>query len=679
MQPYYTCPMHPEVVRSEPDDCPMCGMRLELRGGRGEHAAEESELQSRFYIGLGFTFLIVGLAMFVPTLEARWIQFILCLPVVGWAGWPLWQKGLKSVQNRVLNMFSLITLGVFASFIYSIVALFNPALYVYFETASMITVLVLLGQVLELKAQAKTSRALEALFERGAKTARLWVEGQEQVTPIDTLQVGDLLRVKPGDKVPVDGLIIEGRSAVDESMVSGEALPVEKGVGDTVIGGTMNQTGSFLMRAEKVGQATLLARIAAHVAEAQASHAPIQSMADRVSAYFVPAVLFIALATFVVWGYWGPSLGFALSHSVAVLIIACPCALGLATPLSITIGLGQGAREGVLIKEAATLENLERVKTLFIDKTGTLTEGKPRVNHIVGNMTHQENEVLRLAASVESQSEHPLAAALVAEAEARQLPLSPLTHFVAYTGSGVTGILDHLTLKVGKAEWLEQEGVLGMASMRPLATEFQKQAETLLFVAQNNKAIGFITLSDPLKPTSLQAVEKLHSLGLKILMLTGDNEATARAVAQMAGLDGFHWGLTPESKRALISSLRPPKGLVAMAGDGINDAPALAAADIGIAMGNGTDVAMESASITLLKGDLGGIARAILLSRKVMRNIRQNLFFAFIYNALGIPLAAGLLYPFFGLWLNPMVAAAAMSLSSVSVILNSLRIIDRSK
>lgn len=672
--------MHPEVIQDVPGDCPLCGMSLEVRGGQvHDEDVEFRDMLRRFFVGLGFAIPVTLLAMWDHTEPSRWMQFFLSIPVVLWAGWPFFVKGAQSFQRASLNMFSLIALGVGAAFVYSVVALFKPDLHVYFETAAVIVVLVLLGQVLELKARAKTSHALEALLERGAKQARLWQNGEEREIDVGDVKVGDILRVKPGDKIAVDGVIIEGKSALDESMVTGEPLPVEKEVGALVIGGTINQSGSFLMQAQKVGRDTLLARILARVAQAQSSRAPIQRLADTLSAYFVPAVIAMAIATFLIWGLWGPSLGLALSNAVAVLIIACPCALGLATPLSITLGMGQGAKNGVLIRDAAVLEKLEKVKTLVLDKTGTITEGKPRVTHVVGNITHSENDVLLLAASLEAQSEHPLAGAIVEAAKKKGLALKSIRDFAATPGGGVEGKVDQQQALVGKGEWLEEKEIIGVASMKGLAEEFQNQAQTILYVALGKEAIGFLALSDPIKPSSLVAAEDLHRMGLNMILLTGDNEQAARMASERLHLAEYRWGISPEMKQTFINDLKNKKGLVAMAGDGVNDAPALASADVGIAMGTGTDVAMESAPVTLVKGDLRGIARAITLSRKVMRNIRQNLFFAFIYNALGIPIAAGILYPLFGLLLNPMVAAAAMSLSSVSVILNSLRLIDRSR
>lgn len=661
--------MHPQIIQDKPGDCPLCGMRLEARGSN-EEDPELKAMTQRFIVGCVFTVPVVLLAMGE---YSRWLQFALTLPVVLWAGWPFFVKGVMSVQNRSLNMFSLISLGVGAAFLYSCGALFYPGTFVYFETAAVITVLVLLGQVLELKARAKTSRAMEALLERGAKSARLVQNQEEKEIAISDVKVGDTLRVKPGDKVPVDGIILDGKSSLDESMVTGESMPVEKGENDPVIGGTINQAGSFLMRAEKVGKDTLLARIMEQVEKAQRSRAPIQRLADTVSSYFVPAVIAIAFFTFVVWFYLGyPTV--ALVNAVAVLIIACPCALGLATPLSITMGMGRGAKEGVIIRDASSLEKLEKIGTLVLDKTGTLTEGKPTIRHILGNFTHTEEAVLSLAASLEAKSEHPLAYAILKAAKQKGVPFKNVENFLSLPGKGVRGEVDGKLVLVGKGNWLEEQGILGVASMRSLSAEFEKQAESVLYVAEDTEAVGFIALSDPVKTTSRAAVQALHRLGLRIIVLSGDNEETTRAVTQEVGIDEYHSSVTPEFKQTFIEGLKGKKGLVAMAGDGVNDAPALAAADVGIAMGTGTDVAMESADVTLVKGDLQAIVRAIILSRDVMRNIRQNLFFAFIYNALGIPIAAGILYPFLGTFLSPMIAAAAMSLSSVSVILNSLRL-----
>jgi Cu+-exporting ATPase len=651
--------MHPQILQEEIGDCPICHMRLEpTHGGAPEDTSELTDMQRRFWLGLLLTLPIV----FVSN---PWIQALFAFPVVLWAGWPLLYKGALSFVSMSLNMFSLIGLGVSVAFGYSLVALFLPKAYVYFETAAVITVLVLLGQLLELQARARTSKAMAALVKRGAKVARLITPDKEVEVPIEKVQVGDILRVKPGDKIPVDGVVTEGFSAIDESMMTGESIPVEKKKGDAVIGGTINQQGSFLMKAQKVGASTLLARIIARVEEAIKSRAPIQSLADTLSSYFVPAVILISLLTFLAWAVLDPSL--ALVNAVAVLIIACPCALGLATPLSIKVGMGLGAEHGILIKNAAALEKFEKITELIVDKTGTLTEGKPRVTHVVGNMTHSEDNILAFAAALEIHSEHPLASAIVTAAQNKNLTLPKIENFSSTVGSGVSGG----DLLVGKAEWLESQNVFGVASMQGLASEYRKQAETVLFVAKNKEVIGFIALSDPLKPSSPAAAETLQAMGIKILLLTGDNEQTAKAVAKELSINDVHWGVSPEAKQAYVEKAKASKEIVAMAGDGVNDAPALAAADIGIAMGSGTDVALETADVALLKGDLRGIAQAIHLSHAMMNNIRQNLFFAFIYNILGITIATGLFYP---LLLNPMIAAGAMSLSSLCIVANALRL-----
>lgn len=694
----YTCPMHPQVQQKEPGFCPICGMALEPM--QVEIQIDESEYKDmlkRFWIGVVLAIPVILLAMshllphsdlWISSTFSQTLQFLFSTPLVFWAGSPFFVRAWHSLKNRSLNMFSLIALGVGVTYLYSAIAFLFPHFFpsafrypagevpVYFETAAVTVVLVLLGQVLELKARSHTSQAIRALLERAAKFARLMQGEQEVEVSIAQVQAGDVLRVRPGDKVPVDGRIIEGQSAVDESMVTGEPLPVEKHVQDEVTGGTINQTGSFLMRAEKVGSNTLLARIVQMVAEAQRSRAPIQSLVDQISAYFVPAVILIALLSFVVWTWIGPQPSFiyGLINAVAVLMIACPCALGLATPVSIMVGMGRGAELGVLIKNAEALEKLEKVKTVIVDKTGTLTEGKPKLTALVTSQEEEQNEILRLAAAVEQQSEHPLAAAIVEAARERNISIPPVKHFLSSTGKGVSGIVEGKEVLVGKESFLRDKQVQHLDAFQAKEQELQSQAKTVLFVAVDHQAVGLLAVSDPIKETALSAIEELHRLGQTIIILTGDNEHTAQAVAKELKIDDVQAGIAPQAKQQFVRHVQREKGLVAMAGDGINDAPALAAADVGIAMGTGSDVAIESADVTLVKGDMRGVARAMLLSRAMMRNIRQNLFFAFIYNVVGIPIAAGILYPFTGLLLNPMIAALAMSLSSVSVIANALRL-----
>jgi P-type Cu+ transporter len=676
----YTCPMHPEIVQDHPGNCPICGMALEPKNV--ETKADDSEYKNmrlRFWLGLAFSIPVFLLAMgsmistfdhFIPTNLSRWLQFILSSPVVLWAGWPFFERGWRSVINHHLNMFSLISLGVGVAYLYSLIAFFFPETFppsfllhgevpLYFESAAIITVLVLLGQVLELKARLQTSQSIKALLGRAAKSARVIVNAEEKEIPIDQVKVGDILRVRPGDKIPVDGKITEGTSNIDESMITGEPIPVQKEVGSAAIGGTINQTGSFLMQAEKVGSKTLLSRIVQMVAEAQRSRAPIQSLADKVAGYFVPAVVLVAVLTFIIWAWIGPqpSFVYGLVNAVAVLIIACPCALGLATPMSIMVGMGRGAEAGVLIKNAEALEKLEKVKTIVVDKTGTLTEGKPKLTQVISNEPGKENEILRLAAAVEQNSEHPLAASIVQGAKERSISLPKVENFQSITGGGVIGKVENHEVLVGKSNFLQERKINGVATLQQKAQELQKQAHTVMFVAIDGQAVGLFTVSDPIKSSTPHAIQQLHQLGQKIVMLSGDNEQTARSVAKKLNIDEVHAGVEPEYKQEFIQKAKGKDGFVAMAGDGINDAPALAIADVGIAMGTGTDVAMESADVTLLKGDLTGIVKAIHLSRAMMRNIRQNLFFAFIYNALGIFIAAGILYPFTGLLLNPMIAA----------------------
>lgn len=692
----YTCPMHPEIQQDHPGACPICGMTLEQKIPTAE--ADDSEYRDmlhRFWIAvvLAIPVLLLSSSKMFPILHidsivsdstSRWLQFILSTPIVLWSGWPFFQKAWTSLLNRFsLNMFSLISLGVGAAYFYSAAAVLFPnafkekgELFIYFEAASMITILVILGQLLELKAKSQTSQAIKALLGRAAKSAHLVTNGQEQEVSIDRVEVGNILRVKPGEKIPVDGVVTEGSSYVDESMITGEPIPVEKRVKDQVTGSTINQTGSFLMEARRVGSETLLARIIQMVSESQRSKAPIQKLADVISGYFVPIVLLVAIITFVIWALIGPEprFVFALVNAVAVLIIACPCALGLATPMSIMVGVGRGAEMGVLIKNAESLERLEKVNTIMMDKTGTLTEGKPRITQIAVTAHWQENDLLRVAAAVEKNSEHPLALAIVQGALERNINIPEVQQFNSITGGGVTGIVDGKRVLVGKPNLMNENHIKGIDSLQIQAKETQEQAQTVIFLAIDGEAIGFIAVADPIKASTPKAIEDLHRLGLKVIMLTGDNEYTANAVAKKLNIDEVHASVNPKDKNLLVQQLKSKKQIVAMAGDGINDSPALAAADVGIAMGTGTDVAMESAGVTLVKGDLTGIVRAVALSRATMRNIRQNLFFAFIYNIAGIPIAAGILYPFIGLLLNPIIASAAMAFSSVSVILNALRL-----
>ncbi|MGV3531352.1 MAG: copper-transporting P-type ATPase [Chthoniobacteraceae bacterium] len=696
----YTCPMHPEVQQDTPGNCPICGMALEASSAAGgeDDNTELRDMQRRLWIGALLTLPVFGLAMshLVPGLShdswvvgdtSRWLQFALSTPVVLWAGWPFFVRGWQSLKSGHLNMFTLIAIGVGAAFAYSAVAMLAPGLFptsvqehgrvgVYFEAAAMITVLVLLGQVLELRARARTGTAIKALLDLAPPVARLIDEAGEREVPLDQVHPGDRLRVRPGEKVPVDGAILEGRSSVDESMLTGEPLPVEKSVGDAVTGGTVNGTGSFVMKAERVGEETVLSRIVDMVADAQRSRAPIQALADKVAGWFVPAVLAVAVLTFAIWFFFGPEprLAHAIVNAVAVLIIACPCALGLATPMSIMVGVGRGARAGVLIKNAEAMERLEKVDTVVVDKTGTLTEGRPKLValHVAGGFT--EEDVLATVAAVEAASEHPLAQAIVQSARDKTLQLATAEEFQSHTGGGVSGKVGGRSVLVGHAGFLTERVATGAEAFAGRMTEFQEQGQTAVLAAIDGRAAGVLAIADPIKASTAGAIETLHKLGVKIVMLTGDHERTARAVGAKLGIDRVEAGMAPEAKQGRVKALRAEGHVVGMAGDGVNDAPALAAADVGIAMGTGTDVAMESAGITLLRGDLRGIDRAIILSRAVMRNIRQNLFFAFIYNALGIPIAAGLLYPIFGWLLSPVIAGAAMSLSSVSVIGNALRL-----
>jgi Cu+-exporting ATPase len=672
-------------------------LELETMSAVEEESPELADMTRRFWIGgaLALPVFLLAMAHLLPALAhkgwvmgntSRWIQFLFSTPVVLWAGWPFFERGWHSIVTRHLNMFTLIAIGVGTAYLFSAVVMLAPNVFpasfaadgkvgIYFEAAAVIVVLVLLGQVLELRARSKTGSAIRALLNLGPKTARVVQDGEERDVPLESVQAGAKLRVRPGEKIPVDGVLLDGKTSVDESMISGEPIPVEKNVGDKVTGGTLNTTGSFLMQAEHVGSETVLARIVQMIADAQRSRAPIQALADKVSGYFVPAVLACAVLTFIGWAWLGPEPRFAhaIVNAVAVLIIACPCALGLATPMSVMVGIGRGAQAGILIRNAEAIEVIEKVTTVVVDKTGTLTEGKPRLAQIIPVNGVTEDELLLVAASVEQNSEHPLAAAIVHGAKERNVKLQPVADFNSITG-GVVGKIGGREIAVGKLKFLQERGVTGLEILEPTATALQTEGQTAMFVAINGAAAGILTVSDRIKSSTPEAIAQLHKLGLKIIMLTGDNERTANAVAKKLGLDQVEAGVAPQDKHERIQQLRQQGQIVAMAGDGINDAPALAAAHVGIAMGTGTDVAMESAGITLVKGDLRGIAKAVILSRSMMRNIRQNLFFAFAYNALGIPIAAGLLYPFFGLLLSPVIAGAAMSLSSVSVIANALRL-----
>ena len=698
----YTCPMHPEVQQDHPGDCPKCGMSLEPKtihaGTDDEENTELGDMTKRFWLGTVLTLPVFVLAMshLIPALArqpwadspvSRWIQFALTTPVVWWAGWTFFRRGWRSVVTGHLNMFTLISIGVGAAFVYSAMAMLMPGLFppamlhhgkiaIYFEAAAVVVVLVLLGQVLELRARCRTGSAIKALLNLAPPTARIVAPDGDHEIPLEQVKVGDRLRVVPGDKVPVDGAVVEGHSSVEESMITGEPLPVEKTVGDKVTGGTVNGSGSFVMRAERVGNDTLLGQIVNMVAEAQRSRAPIQGLADKVAGIFVPAVLVVSVLTFIVWMWIGPEprLAYAIVNAVAVLIIACPCALGLATPMSIMVGVGRGAQEGVLVKNAEALEQLEKVTTLVVDKTGTLTEGRPELLDILPTGGMDEKELLRLAASLERSSEHPLAAAIVQGAKKQDIVFGDVKDFRSVTAGGVLGTVAGRAVLVGKPDFLRNENITGLEPLEIKAAKLQEEGKTAMFVAVDGKAAGILAVADPIKSTTAEAISDLHSLGIKIVMLTGDNRRTAAAVAGQLGIDSVEAEIEPAGKVAHIKKLRAEGKHVAMAGDGINDAPALSEAEVGIAMGTGTDVAMQSAGITLVKGDLRAIAKGIRLSRATMWNIRQNLLFAFLYNALGIPVAAGVLYPFFGLLLSPVIAGAAMSLSSVSVISNALRL-----
>jgi Cu+-exporting ATPase len=696
----YTCPMHPEIRQVGPGSCPICGMALEplLATTESGPNPELADMSRRFWVGLILSVPVLllemgghltGLNHLIPRSISNWLQFALATPVVLWAGWPFFERGYASVRTLNLNMFTLIAMGTGVAWAYSVLATAAPQLFpsafrgsdgsvaVYFEAAAVITVLVLLGQVLELRAREATGGAIRALLDLAPKTARRIGadEGEEEIA-LDAVAVGDRLRVRPGEKVPVDGEVVDGRSAVDESMVTGESMPVTKVKGDAVIGGTLNRSGALIIAARKIGRDTMLAQIVQLVAEAQRSRAPIQRLADQVSGYFVPAVIGVAVLAFAAWAVWGPEPRFTygLVAAVAVLIIACPCALGLATPMSIMVGVGRGASLGVLIKNAEALERMEKVDTLVIDKTGTLTEGKPSVTRVVTiGDAYSEEALLRFAASVERASEHPLAEAIVRAAEARNIGIAPVTEFDSPTGKGALGTVEGRSVLLGNARFLQEHGVDTDAAAKD-AEALRLDGATAIFIAIDNKTAGIIAIADAVKASTPEALAALKAEGLHVVMLTGDNWTTARGVARQLAIDQVEAEVLPEQKSEIVKRYKEQGAVVAMAGDGVNDAPALAAADVGIAMGTGTDVAIESAGVTLLKGDLNGIVRARRLSRAVMRNIRQNLFFAFIYNAAGVPIAAGVLYPVFGILLSPIIAAAAMALSSVSVIGNAIRL-----
>ena len=695
----YTCPMHPQIRQVRPGSCPICGMALEpeLPGAETGPNPELVDMTRRFWIGLALALPVLVLEMgahvvgahsWVDQTLSNWLQFAFATPVVLWAGWPFFVRAWQSLVTRNLNMFTLIAMGTGVAWAYSVIATVAPGIFpaafrghggavaVYFEAAAVITVLVLLGQVLELRAREATSGAIKALLDLAPKTARrVKDDGNDEEVPLDAVATGDRLRVRPGEKVPVDGEVIEGRSSVDESMVTGESMPVGKAPGAKVIAGTLNQSGSFIMRAQKIGRDTLLAQIVQMVAQAQRSRAPIQRLADQVSGWFVPAVIATAVAAFIVWSLFGPEprFAFGLVAAVSVLIIACPCALGLATPMSIMVGVGRGAQAGVLIKNAEALERMEKVDTLVIDKTGTLTEGKPKVTAIVPAPEFDDAEVLMLAASVERASEHPLAAAIVRAAAERKIELKPVRGFDSPTGKGAVGVVEGRRVALGNAKFLAELGI-ATSALDADAERLRQDGATAIYAAVDGKAAGIVAIADPIKASTPEALKALTADGLRVVMLTGDNRTTALAVARRLGITEVEAEVLPDRKSAVVENLRRQGRVVAMAGDGVNDAPALAAADVGIAMGTGTDVAIESAGITLLKGDLRGIVRARKLSAATMRNIRQNLFFAFVYNAAGVPIAAGVLYPVFGLLLSPVIAAAAMAASSVSVVANSLRL-----
>lgn len=686
----YTCPMHPQIVQPNPGSCPICGMALEpqIGGAKDEEDTELKNMSFRFWVGLVLTLPIIFLVLFQISLfgYSAWIQATLATPVVLWSGWPFFVKGWRSIVSLHLNMFTLISLGVGAAYIYSLVAAFWPSIFpasfgnngsvdLYFEAASVITVLVILGQVLELKARIKTSQAIKKLLGLAPTTARIIEDGNEKDIPLEEVKKGDKLRVRPGEKVPTDGKIIEGSSSINESMITGEPFPVMKNTGDKVTGATLNESGSFIMEAERVGSETLLARIVHMVSEAQRSRAPIQKLADVVSSYFVPAVVLIAILTFIIWGFFGPAPAFAhgLINAVAVLIIACPCALGLATPMSIMVGVGRGALSGLLIKNAEALETMAKVDIVVVDKTGTLTEGKPKLTKIVSTGEKSEDEILQIAASLEIASEHPLAKPIVTQAKEKNLSFLPLENFQSIKGKGITGKVQQNATAIGNKQLFANLNI-DLSPIEEKAEGLRLDAQTVFYLSVNGKLTGILAVADTIKESTPEAIEMLHNGGIRIVMVTGDNKITAAAVGKKLGIDEIKAEILPEDKNRIVTELQSEGHIVAMAGDGINDAPALAAANVGIAMGTGTDIAMESAGITLIKGDLRGIARARRLSQATLSNIKQNLWFAFIYNILGVPIAAGIFYPVFGLLLSPIIASAAMAFSSVSVITNSLRL-----
>src|SRR5438874_9662860 len=697
----YTCPMHPEIEQDHPGNCPTCGMTLEpktIGAGDEEEQKELRSLSRKFWSALILTIPVLLIAMghaipglhveaMIPKQISKRIEFTLATPVVLWAGGFFFTRAWQSIVNRSLNMFTLIALGVGAAYFYSAVAAIAPGIFpqsfhrdgevgLYFEAAAVITTLVLFGQLIEAKARSRTGQAIKALLGLAAKTAHRVRDGREEEIPTDQIHKGDVLRVRPGEKIPIDGLITDGTSNIDESMITGEPMPVSKGPDDKVIGATLNQTGSFLMRAEKIGSETLLAQIVQMVADAQRTRAPIQKLADTVSGYFAPVVIGIALITFLIWSIIGPApaMAYALVNAVSVLIIACPCALGLATPMSIMVGVGRAAQAGILIKNAEAIETAEKVTHLITDKTGTLTAGKPEVVSWVGANNASERDLIKIAASLESHSEHPLARAIVEAGKKEQIELHHVTGFESITGGGVSGKIDEKSVLIGKEKFLTESKVTISEWLKNEARRLQEKAQTTVWLGVDGKVVGILGIADPIKETTKLAIRQLHDMHLKVIMCTGDNHRTAEAVARELGIDEFRAEVTPNEKVDIVKKLKSEGAIVAMAGDGINDAPALAAADVGVAMGTGTDVAIESAGITLVRGDLLGIVKAMHVSGAVMRNIRQNLFFAFIYNALGVPIAAGALYPFFGILLSPMIAGAAMSFSSVSVIVNALRL-----
>jgi Cu+-exporting ATPase len=697
----YTCPMHPEVSENHPGACPICGMALEpkIAAADEQENKELSIMKRRFWVCLVLTVPVFLLAMsdIIPGRPLQkmvspkvliWIEFVLAVPVVLWGAWPFYIRGWRSIISLKFNMFTLISLGIAVAFIYSVVATLAPQIFpqtlrnenglvsVYFEAAAVITTLVLLGQVLELRARNRTSGSIRALLNLAPKTARLLKDDKTEVPiPLEQVEPGNILRVRPGEKVPVDGVVTEGRSSTDESMITGEPVPVEKSIGDNVTGGTINGTGSFLMRAERVGADTLLAQIVQMVAEAQRSRAPIQHLADVVAGWFVPAVILCSIVTFFIWFFFGPepALAHAIVNAVAVLIIACPCALGLATPMSIMVGTGRGAQMGVLIKNAEALETMEKVDVLVIDKTGTLTEGKPKLVTVRPMKGFDEKTLLQMSASLEQNSEHPLAAAILQHAKEQNIKLSGTKDFKSVTGQGITGKINDRKVEVGNRKLLDESGI-SPGEVDKAAESLRAEGQTVMFVAVDGKVAGLLGITDPIKDSTPRAIEQLHNEGFDIVMLTGDNRTTAESVGRKLNINDIEAQVSPDQKDKVVKRLQQEGKKVAMAGDGINDAPALAQADVGIAMGTGTDVAIESAGITLVKGDLNGIVRARILSRATMRNIRQNLFFAFVYNSIGVPIAAGILYPVFGLLLSPMIAAAAMTFSSVSVVSNALRL-----